>query len=121
VHFGDNANAAEYGLPDPARWSVRLAHAVLETLQGVRPVNQLSRWVDQQILAELTMQSRRRSRGQAMLTAVHLHQLGRTAVEAVAVYRTAAGRTGALAFRLEGLGDRWLCTALTTGPGSRSD
>jgi hypothetical protein len=97
-----------------------LAHAVLETQQGVRPVGQLSRWVDQQILADLTMHSRRRHREAATLTAVHLHQLGPVAVEAVAVYRTPAGRTGALAFRLEGLGDRWLGTQLATGPGNGS-
>ena len=52
------------GLPDPRSWSASLALALAETLQGRRPIGQLSRWVDEQVLGHLTVALRlRRSPG----------------------------------------------------------
>lgn len=117
VHTVCFGTGVQPGLPDPADWAVRLARMVLETMHGLRPVNQLSRWVEPQILSELTFRSRRRDRSErTALTAVHLHQISPLAAEVVAVHRDGTGRSGALAFRLEGAGDRWICSALTTGP-----
>jgi len=120
--FGDSwAGPLPRRLPDPEAWCVRLATALLEALQGIRPVSQLARWLDPAAMAHLTLQARRRNPGQERpgLHAVHLTRTGPTVVEAVAVYG-GPERRAAMAFRLQAHGDRWLCTALELQPrGSR--
>lgn len=115
-------NAPPASLPDPRSWSASLALALAETLQGRRPVGQLSRWVDEPVLATVTVSLRRRrtatggaSVAPARLRSVHLQFPRSTTVEASAHVQLAAHST-ALAFRLEAWCDRWLCTALELGP-----
>jgi hypothetical protein len=109
-------------LPDPRPWSASLALGLAEVLQGRRPVGQLSRWVDDRVQATLTVAVRRHGPGTAraarpvLLRSVHLQFPTATAVE-VAAHVQVDGRSSALAFRLQGWGDRWLCTALDLGPG----
>jgi hypothetical protein len=102
-----------------------VALAVAETLQGRRPVGQLTRWVDEQVLATLTVSLRQRraqpgrsaaeSSRPAVLRSVHLQYPQPGAVEAAAHVQL-AGRSTAFAFRLQAWYDRWLCTALELGP-----
>jgi hypothetical protein len=129
VHVVSSPRVVEWPapLPDPRSWSASVALAVAETLQGRRPVGQLSRWVDEQVLATLNVALRHRRRGTsrtapestrpAVLRSVHLQYPQPTAVEASAHVQL-DGRSAAFAFRLEAWYDRWLCTALELGPRS---
>ena len=105
------------GLPDAREWSTTLALALIQALLGQRPVSQLSRWVVDEVLVAISTYQRR---------SLALH--GRTAIPAavrsvrvqhpdpgvaeVAAHVALGRRSAAMAFRLEALGDRWLCTAL---------
>lgn len=110
-------------LPDAHTWSASLAQALVETLQGRRPVGQLSRWVDERVLATLNVALRlrqartgaSRSVRPATLRSVHIQFPQPEAVEASAHVQLGK-RSVALAFRLEAWNDRWLCTALDLGP-----
>ena len=112
-------------LPEPQAWSASLAQALAETLQGRRPVRQLSRWVDDTVLSTLHLTVRsRRSRAAAggpgarpaSLRSVHLQLLPPSAVEVAATLQLGL-RSVAMAFRLEARSDRWICTALDLGSG----
>ena len=108
------------GLPDAREWSTTLALALIQALLGQRPVSQLSRWVVDEVLVAISTYQRR---------SLALH--GRTAIPAavrsvrvqhpdpgvaeVAAHVALGKRSAAMAFRLEALGDRWLCTALELG------
>lgn len=114
-------------LPDARTWSASLALALAETLQGQRPVGQLTRWVDDQVLATVTVSLRqRRPPGRATaapvqpvrLRSVHLQHPQPKAVETSAHVQI-GDRSTAFAFRLEAWYDRWLCTALELGPRQR--
>jgi hypothetical protein len=118
--------------PDPGGWGASLALAFAEALQGRRPLGQLSRWVDEHVLATLTVHARGRSAaprraaggtrqraapsGPAVLRSVRLQFPQPEAVE-LSAHLHVDGRSVAFAFRLEGWGERWLCTALELGPG----
>jgi hypothetical protein len=110
-------------LPDPESWCISLARLLVETLQGLRPIGQLNRWVDEQVLAAITLYQRQqavRSAGQrpvrpAVLQSVHIQLPTPLAVEAAAHLRV--GRKSiAIAFRLQEFFGRWLCTAVEIGP-----
>lgn len=123
VRFGDSwAGPPADDLPDPGTWSVSLAVALSETLRGTRPVTQLNRWLDPPTLAYLAVRVFDRNRGRTpprtspTLQAVHLHRSAPDVVEVVALFSETAAPTSALAFRLEAMSDRWLCTALETRP-----
>ncbi|MBA8795327.1 hypothetical protein FHX74_002955 [Friedmanniella endophytica] len=121
------------GLPDPERWSRWLAGLVVEVVHGRRPAVQLARWTDERALATVVLRSRqlRRDRARATLLAGSL-PAGRVAGGpatriGVRVQRPSAGAVEvavvvggpaptAMALRLEGRGERWLCTALDFGP-----
>jgi hypothetical protein len=110
-------------LQDPRAWSISLARVLIETVQGLRPVGHLNRWVDEKVLAAITIQHRQRTAGQsrsrptrpATLHSVHLQFPTPLAVEVAAHFRLGR-RSIALAFRLEEFYGRWLCTAVELGP-----
>jgi hypothetical protein len=110
-------------LPDPRAWSISLARVLIETLQDLRPIGHLNRWVDEKVLAAITIQRRQRNAGQsrsrptrpATLHSVHLQFPTPLAVEVAAHFRLGR-RSIALAFRLEEFYGRWLCTAVELGP-----
>jgi hypothetical protein len=107
-------------LPDAKVWSTTLALAVIQALVGRRPVAQLNRWMVEEVLVAISIYQRR-----------SLSQHGRIAVPAtlhsiriqhpdpevaeVSAHMAIGQRSVAMAFRLEALGDRWLCTALELG------
>jgi hypothetical protein len=110
--------------------SASLALAVAEALQGRRPVGQLSRWVDERVLAALTVRlglqvsrsgrsARVAAQRPAVLRSVHLQFPRADVVEASAHVQLGCHST-ALALRLEAWCGRWLCTALELGPQDRS-
>jgi hypothetical protein len=110
-------------LPDATAWSSSLAKLLIETVQGLRPIGQLNRWVDDRVLAAVSIHRRQRLRRKhhpqttrpAALRSVHVQFPVETAAE-VAVHLLLHGRSVALAFRLEEFYGRWLCTAVELGP-----
>lgn len=119
VRFGESwAGPAPDQLPDPGPWSASLALALAETLRGARPIAQLNRWLNPATLSQLTVQASGRSRRRTppVLQSVHLQRSGPEVVEVVALFGETRAGLSALAFRLEALSDRWLCTALETRP-----
>ena len=105
-------------LPEPRRWTARLAQALAEALAGHRPVQQLLPWTDEEVYATVTMRAvtaRRRAGsagvGRPLVRALRVSTPRDGVVEASAVVQ-AGRRCRALALRLEGLDGRWRCTAL---------
>lgn len=101
-------------LPDPRRWSARLAQGIVEALEGHRPMQQLVRWTDESVytmLARRLAAGRRGDRPRPIVRSVRICEPRDGVVEAGVVVGT-GNRCRALALRLEGLGGRWCCTAL---------
>jgi Family of unknown function (DUF6459) len=108
-------------LPDPRFWAGRLAQAMLEVEAGVRPVAQLRRWTSEAVYTRLRRSSHRTRFIQARAAQA---EPGRVWVRSLRVCEPAdgiaevsavvqdAGRTRAMAMRLEGADGRWRCTAL---------
>lgn len=108
------------GLPDAREWSTTLALALTQSLLGQRSVTQLNRWVVDDVLVAIGMYQRRSLalHGRiAIPTAVRSVRVQHPDPEVaeVAVHVVIGKRSAAMAFRLEALGDRWLCTALELG------
>jgi Family of unknown function (DUF6459) len=113
------------GLPDAREWSATLALALIQTLLGQRPVSQLNRWMVEEVLAAISICQRRslsrhgRTAVPTALRSVHVQHPDPEVAE-VSAHLAIGKRSTAMAFRLEALGDRWLCTALELGPGIES-
>ena len=108
------------GLPDAREWSTALALAVIQTLLGQRPVAQLNRWMAEEVLVEISIYQRRSLSLHGRLTIPTALRSVRVQhpdpeVAEVSAHAVIGRRSTALAFRLEALGDRWLCTALELG------
>ena len=108
------------GLPDAREWSTALALAVIQTLLGQRPVAQLNRWMAEEVLVEISIYQRRSLSLHGRLaipTALRSVRIQHPVPEVaeVSAHAVIGRRSTALAFRLEALGDRWLCTALELG------
>lgn len=120
-------------LPDAVGWSGQMARLLVETLHGQRPVGQLTRWVDERVLASVTVLLRGRAariqravphgapsrldaaRRPPVLQSIRV-QCPSPEVLEVSVHLRVGHRSEAIAFRLEGWYDRWLCTVLEIGP-----
>lgn len=100
-------------LPDPRTWAALLAQAVVEVLSGRRPVGQVVRWVDPEILERLRASAATRGgTGRPVLVRrVRVSTQLDGTVEAAVIVDDGT-RCRALALRLEALSRRWLCTAL---------
>lgn len=109
-------------LPDPVPLVRNLTNGVLETLAGVRDIDQLARWMTEDtyraLLTRVNLATRARSaRGVAAarpvhsILSVHHSEPADGVVEAVVVVAGPA-RTRAVAIRLEGMDRRWRATSL---------
>jgi hypothetical protein len=119
----EDLDAAEFGpqptprsdLPEPRGWAGRFAQALVEVLEGDRPVGQLVRWTSAEVYDDVVARFRRRQgragSARAVVRSVHLAEPADGVAEVAAVVRRGA-RTTAVALRLEGLDGRWQCTAL---------
>ncbi len=110
-------------LPDARTWSTALAVALVEALHARRPVAQLNRWVDDDVLTAIFLHQRRRRTEPVRLTSAPTLRSVRVQhphpeVAEVSAHVSVMGRSVAMAFRLEALTDRWLCAALELGPRS---
>ena len=107
-------------LPDAQQWSATLALAIVQAVLGQRSVSQLNRWVVDEVLVAISMYQRRslalhgRIAIPAAVRSVRI-QHPDPGVAEVAAHVAIGKRSAAMAFRLEALGDRWLCTALELG------
>lgn len=109
------------GLPDAVAWGSSLAPAMVEALLAQRPVAQLNRWLAEEVLADIRLHQRRRlAQGRRPTVAVMLRSLRvqhpQPEAAEVAALLTVGRHSMAMAFRLEALGDRWLCRSLELGP-----
>lgn len=102
-------------LPDARPFATAFVQRLLEVCGGVRPVPQLQRDTSPGLYADLERALARRPcptgpRPTARdVRSVHVQQRPDGVAEVCATVRR-GGRTGALAFRLEGVHGRWLCT-----------
>lgn len=109
-------------LPDPHPLLHSLTHGVLEVLAGVREVDQLARWFNEDayrnLVARANLSARARSargvppaRPTFEIRSVRVTEPADGKVEAVVVV-AGPGRTRAVAIRLEGYDRRWRATSL---------
>lgn len=109
-------------LPDPALLTENLARSVLEILSGARELDQIARWVTDDVyrllLRRVHISKRARALKNQKVSRPHF-TIGRTIisepadgiVEAVVIVHGKA-RTRSIAIRLEGLDSRWRATAI---------
>ena len=109
-------------LPNPQPLLENLTRCVIEILSGSRELEQIARWVSDDVyrhlLKRVVLSTRaRQARGQAVTRpAFHLGRVSMSeprdgVVEAVIIVRGRA-RSRAVAIRLEGLDKRWRATAI---------
>jgi hypothetical protein len=119
--FGRQPTAAST-LPDPTPLLENLTRCVIEILAGARELEQISRWVSDDVYRHLLKRvvlSARARRAKNQPVARPTFAIGSTlftepkdgVVEAVVIVRGRA-RTRAVAIRLEGLDHRWRATAI---------
>ncbi|MBH0053608.1 MULTISPECIES: Rv3235 family protein [unclassified Salinibacterium] len=109
-------------LPDPAPLVENLTRCVIEVLAGARDLEQIARWVTDDVYRHLLKRTvlsarARRAKGQPVtrpsfsIGSIRLCEPRDGAIEAVVIVRGRA-RTRAVAVRLEGLDKRWRATAI---------
>ncbi|MBD8205459.1 3-hydroxyacyl-CoA dehydrogenase [Microbacterium sp. CFBP 8790] len=109
-------------LPPPETFIRNIVRGVLEVLAGVREVEQLARWLSEEVYRSLSVRANLAARARSArrvaalrdvheIRNVHLSQPADGVVEAT-VTAAARARTRAIALRLEGLDGRWRVTAL---------
>ncbi len=109
-------------LPDPEPLLVNLARCILEVLAGARDLDQLSRWVTDEVYASLLHRTilaerARRVKGHTPLRpalsvlSTHVYEPRDGVVEGTVIVRNPA-RVRAVAIRLEGLDRRWRASAV---------
>ncbi len=119
--FGHQRSASE-ALPDPEPLVINLTRCVIEVLAGARDLEQISRWVTDDVYRHLLKRvvlSARAQQARGQVATRPSFSIGSTSicepvdgvVEAVVIVRGRA-RTRAVALRLEGLDRRWRATAI---------
>ncbi len=112
--------AKDEPLPPPAQWGAALARTAVEVLLGVRPPQQLVRWLDEPVYralsrrASLTARTVGLVKRPAVVKSAHATRLNEHTAE-VAVVLQDGSRHRAAALRLECYHGRWLATALEIG------
>jgi hypothetical protein len=120
-YFGYQPTARD-DLPDPTTLVENLARSVLEIIAGARDLDQIARWVSDDVYRHLAKRVQIAVRARSATGAPPVRPtftLGRTiitepsdgVVEAVVIIHGRA-RTRSVAFRLEGLDGRWRATAV---------
>jgi hypothetical protein len=110
-------------LPDPEPLIVNLSRCVIEILAGARELEQISRWISDEVYQRLSRRvsfaARSRSvkgtaaqRPRIAILAVHTSEPDRGVVEATVIVQMPQ-RVRAVALRLEGLDSRWRATSIS--------
>lgn len=105
-----------HGLPAPQGRAVVLVRAILEAIAGERPVAQLTRWVSDDVYADIesTVCPGTPRTWAATVRRVIVTEPADGVAEVCAVIQRGL-RSTAVALRLEGLDGRWVVTALQLG------
>ena len=101
-------------LPSAHQWSIRLVHGLVEVMNGMRPISQLTRWLTVDIMHQVKQHIHAHDLRKLMVRSVHVSEPSDGVAEVCAVFGT-QNRCYALAMRLEGLDARWRVTDLTWG------
>jgi hypothetical protein len=114
----------EVTVPAARDWAGRFVQAVVEVISGDRPLQQLLRWTDERVYADLSRRVRilglttsaasRHRTERSHVRSVHIFQPRPDAAE-VAAHVRHGRRSRAVAARLEADETRWRCTALLLG------
>ncbi|MDQ1083304.1 MULTISPECIES: Rv3235 family protein [Microbacterium] len=119
--FGRQKTSAQH-LPSAEKFTLNIVRGVLEVLAGVRELDQLARWLSEDVYRTVgvraSLAARARSargmptpRSTHIIQSVHLSSPADHVVEATVTAATRL-RTRAIALRLEGLDGRWRVTSL---------
>ncbi len=121
---GEGVSRTEPTVPAAHDWAGRFVQAVVEVIAGDRPLQQLIRWTDERVYADLSRRVRilglttsaasRHRTERSHVRSVHVFQPRPDAAE-VAAHVRHGRRSRAVAARLEADGVRWRCTALLLG------
>ncbi|WP_298743246.1 Rv3235 family protein [uncultured Microbacterium sp.] len=120
-YFAPQRSSTEQ-LPDPGALLRNLTIGVLEVLAGVREVDQLARWVDEDAFRALVIRANLTARARSArgvpaarpahrILSIHCTSPADGVVEGV-VISAGPARTRAIAIRLEGWDGRWRATSL---------
>lgn len=107
-------------LPDPEAWARRLITAMLEAMDGLRPSDQLGRWVTPDLRERIgrrglvARQRQQRPGGPLQIRAIRVCEPVDGVAEVAAVIRYRS-RIRAIALRMSGVDGRWLITAVELG------
>jgi len=120
--FFGHQPTATHALPDPGLLAENLARSVLEILAGARELDQIARWVTDEVYTHLLKRVHISQRARTLKN-LPAHRpsftVGRTlisqpadgVVEAVVIIHGKA-RTRSVAIRLEGMDNRWRASAV---------
>jgi Family of unknown function (DUF6459) len=111
-------------VPAPGAWAGRFVQAVVGVVAGDRPLQQMVRWTNERVYADLSRRVRilglstsaasRHRTERSHVRSVHVFQPRPDAAE-VAAHVRHGSRSRAVAARLEAERGRWTCTALQLG------
>jgi len=110
----DPQPTARKDLPSAQQWAMRLVHAVVEVVNGVRPASQLTRWLTPEVLAQVQRNVAHQAMPRLNVRSIHVHETDDGVAEVSSVFGT-PNRSFALALRLEGFDGRWKATTLIFG------
>jgi len=110
----DPQPTARKDLPSAQQWAMRLVHAVVEVVNGVRPASQLTRWLTPEVLAQVQRHVAHQAMPRLNVRSIHVHETDDGVAEVSSVFGT-PNRFFALALRLEGFDGRWKATTLIFG------
>ncbi|GAB2520557.1 Rv3235 family protein [Paramicrobacterium agarici] len=110
-------------LPDPEPLLVNLTRSVIEVIAGARDLEQLSRWISEDVYKTLVKQAVLAARARSLknqsavrpivhVGTVHLQTPVDDVCEAVIMVQVGRTRARAVAIRLEGIDHRWRATSV---------
>jgi hypothetical protein len=114
INLFDPQPTARKDLPSAQQWAMRLVHAVVEVVNGVRPASQLVRWLTPEVLAQVQRHVAHQAMPRLNVRSIHVHETDDGVAEVSSVFGT-PNRSFALALRLEGFDGRWKATTLIFG------
>lgn len=119
---GESHPGSSLGLPDPGPLVINLVRCSIEAMAGAREIEQLARWVNddvyKRLLHRVVLATRARAltgrptvRPTLVMGTVRLYEPREGVVEAVVIVHTRP-RVRAVAVRLEAVGTRWRASAI---------
>lgn len=119
--FGRQKTSADE-LPSAETFTLNIVRGVLEVLAGVREIDQLARWLSEDVYRTVALRASLAARARSargaptprsthIIQSVHVSSPADHVVEATVTAATRL-RTRAVALRLEGLDGRWRVTSL---------